>query len=164
MPSGYLAIVDLESYSSFVDAQADHLDVLSHMTRQAEALNAVMWETPGATLKLKFMLTDNSRLSSELVRTHRLVFDGCVRTLNGELCLTDDEQLLAAARGGDRDLLHGQAAPDERRPHVLQVPPGVISVGVFCERSSGQSSPELRRVRADYTVLMRRYPYSRRRA
>ena len=155
----YLAIVDLESYPSFIGAKADHLDVLTHMTRETEALHAVMWETPGATLKLKFLLTESAQISNDLLRTHRLVFDGCVRTLNGQLCLTDDEELLAAARRKDGDLLHGKAASEARSPHVLQVPPGVISVGVFCERSNGHSSPELRRARADYTVLMRRYPF-----
>ena len=96
----YLAIVDLESYAAYVGAQADHLDVLGHLCGQVDALNAVMWETPEATLKLKFQLTDSSQLSTELLRTHRLVFDGCVRTTSGQLCLTDDEQLLAAGADG----------------------------------------------------------------
>jgi len=154
----YLAIVDVESYPSFVAAKADHLDVLSHLCGQAEALHAVMWETPSATLKLQFLLTDNSRISSELLRTHRLVFDGCVRTTSGQLCLTDDEQLLAAARRGRSDLLRGKTESEERSPRILNVPPGVISIGVFCGRSTGQVSPELRRAKSDYTVLMRRYP------
>ena len=103
----FLAIVDLESYPSLTDEKADHLDVLAHVCRQTQALTAVMWETPADTLRLKFMLTDHARTSNELHRTHRLVFDGCVRTTSGQLCLTDDEQLLAGARRGDRDVLHG---------------------------------------------------------
>jgi hypothetical protein len=156
----YLAIVDLESYPSFLSAEADHLDVLSHLCRQIESLNVVLWETPTSTLKLDFVLTDGGRLSNELLRSHRLVFDGCVRTTSGQLCLTDDEQLLAAARRGDRDLLHGKAASEARSPHILNVKPGVINVGVFCERSRGHVSPELRHhARVDYTVLMRHYPF-----
>jgi hypothetical protein len=155
----YLAIVDLESYPSFVNAKADHLDVLSHLCGQLESLNAVLWETPTGTLRLKLLLTEDAQLSHELLRTHRLVFDGCVRTTSGQLCLTDDERLLAAARQDDRDLLHGKAAPEARSPHILNVPPGVINVGVFCERSRGDLSPELRRDKFDYTVLMRRYPF-----
>jgi hypothetical protein len=155
----FLAIVDLESYPNLTDEKADHLDVLSHLCRQAQALTAVMWETPADTLRLKFMLTDRVRLSNELTRTHRLVFDGCVRTTGGQLCLTDDEQILVAARRGDRDLLHGKAASESHCPHVINVTPGVISVGVFCERSTGIHIPELEQTRIDYTVLMRHYPF-----
>lgn len=155
----FLAMVDLESYPSLTDKHADYLDVLSHMCRQAQALTAVMWETPADTLRLKFMLTDRGRLSNEMNRTHRLVFDGCVRTTSGQLCLTDDEQLLAASRRGDRDLLHGKAATAARCPHVINVPPGVINVGVFCERSTGVQIPELEHTKIHYTVLMRHYPF-----
>jgi hypothetical protein len=154
----FLAMVDLESYPSLTDRKADHLDVLTHVCRQAQALTAVMWETPADTLRLKFMLTDQSRLSTELHRTHRLVFDGCVRTTSGELCLTDDGQLLAAARRADRDLLHGKASAVASCPHVINVTPGVINVAVFCERSTGVPIPELEQTRIDYTVLMRQYP------
>ncbi len=155
----FLAIVDLESYPSLIDKKADHLDVLAHICKQAQALTAVMWETPDDTLRLKFMLTDRSRISNELNRTHRLVFDGCVRTTSGQLCLTDDEQLLTGARRGDRDVLQGRRVSPERRPHVLNVPPGVINVGVFCERSHGFSIPELEQTKIDYLVLMRHYPF-----
>jgi hypothetical protein len=155
----YLAIVDLESYPSFAGEKADHLDLLGHMCGQTEALHAVMWETPTDTLNLKLLLTDNGRRSNELTRTHRLVFDGCVRTTNGQLCLTDDEQLLATSHRRNHDLLHGKAVTDERCPQVLHVPPGIINVGVFCERSSGHRAPELNQAKADYTVLMRHYPF-----
>src|SRR6201995_837431 len=104
----FLAIVDLESYPSLRETGADRFDVLAHMCRQAQALTAVMWETPDDTLRLKFMLTDRSRQSNELHRTHRLVFDGCWRTTSGQLCLTDDEQLRAALRRGDSAVLHGR--------------------------------------------------------
>jgi hypothetical protein len=155
----FLAIVDLESYPSLTDPSADYLDVLTHVCRQAQALTAVMWETPADTLRLKFMLTDSGGISNELHRTHRLVFDGCVRTTSGALCLTDDEQLLAAARRADRDLLHGKAAPDGICPQVINVTPGVINVAVFCERSTGIRIPELDHAKVDYTVLMRQYPF-----
>ena len=155
----FLAIVDLESYPSLTDKKADHLDVLTHVCRQAQALTAVMWETPEDTLRLKLMMTDRARVSNELTRTHRLVFDGCVRTMGGQLCLTDDEQILTAARRGDRDLLHGKAAPEQRCPHVINVTPGVINVGVFCERSTGFEIPELEHAKVDYTILMRHYPF-----
>jgi len=155
----YLAIIDLESYPSLRESGADYLDVLAHVCQQAQALTAVMWETPEDTLKLKFMLTDRARISNEMHRTHRLVFDGCVRTTSGQLCLTDDEQLLAGARRGDSDVLHGGRVSLERKPHVLNVPPGVINVGVFCERSHGFDIPELAHTKIDYVVLMRHYPF-----
>jgi hypothetical protein len=41
----------------------------------------------------------------------------------------------------------------------LNVPPGVISVGVFCERSHGIRIPELEHAKIDYVVLMRHYPF-----
>jgi len=155
----FLAIIDLESYPSLRETGADRFDVLAHICQQAQALTAVMWETPEATLRLKFMLTDRARLSNELNRTHRLVFDGCVRTTSGQLCLTDDEELLAGARRGDRDVLHGRKVSEERRPHVLNVPPGVINVGVFCERAHDFHIPELEHTKIDYVVLMRHYPF-----
>jgi hypothetical protein len=154
----YLAIVDLGSYPSFTGRAADHLDLLSHLCGQTEALHAVMWETPTETLNLKIHLTADVRLSNELLRTHRLVFDGCVRTATGQLCLTDDEQLLEAARRSDGDLLHGKRLAETRCPQILHVPPGVISVGVFCQRSTGIAIPELQDTRVDYTILMRHYP------
>ena len=155
----FLAILDLESYSSLGNKSADHLDVLAHMCLQTQALTAVMWETPPDTLRLKFMLTDRGRISDELTRTHRLVFDGCVRTTSGQLCLTDDEQLLAGARRGERNPLRSRAWSRERRPRLLNVPPGVINVGVFCERSHGIHIPELEHSKIDYVVLMRHYPF-----
>ena len=155
----FLAIVDLESYPHLVDAKADYLDVWSHICGQAQALTAVMWETPADTLNLKVILTETGQTSNELTRTHRLVFDGCVRTSDGRLCLTDDEKLLAAARRGARDLLHGKAAAEAHTPHILQVPPGVINVGVFCERVTGSRIPELDHAKEDYTILMRHYPF-----
>ncbi len=133
----YLAIVDLGSYPSLNVKKADYLDLLSHMCHQTQALNAVMWETPSSTLHLKLRLTNQPRLSHELGRTHRLVFDGSVRTTNGQLCLTDDEQLLATSHRRNQDLLRGKTATEERCPHVLNVPPGVINVAVFCGRSTG---------------------------
>jgi hypothetical protein len=155
----YLAIIDLESYPALEDRKADHLDVLSHICLQVQALNAVMWETPADTLKLRFLLTGQPQRSHELARTHRLIFDGCVRTTSGQLCLTDDERLLAAARRGERDLLHGRASSETQCPHILNVPPGVINVAVFCERSTGVRIPELDHETFDYTVLMRHFPF-----
>jgi hypothetical protein len=154
----YLAIVDLESYPSFAGEGADHLDLLSHLCGETQALHAVMWETPAAVLNLRFLFTRDLALSNQLMRTHRLVFDGCVRTTSGQLCLTDDEGLLATGRQRDRDLLHGKAAPDIRCPRLLNVPPGVISVGVFCGRPRTSDAPELSRSTIDYTILMRHYP------
>ena len=154
----YLAIVDLESYPPIDVDQADHLDLLSHMCGQTQALKAVMWETPSSTLNLKIRLADGPRISNELTRTHRLVFDGSVRTLTGQLCLTDDEQLLATSHRRTQDLLHGKAETETKCPHVLNVPAGVINVGVFCRRSTGYDVPEINRDKVDYTIVMRHYP------
>jgi len=155
----YLAIVDLESYASFASEEADRFDLLSHLCEQTEALHAVMWETPSDTLSLKIRLTAGSRLNTELMRTHRLVFDGCVRTANGQLCLTDDEQLLATSHQRDRDLLHGKALAETRCPRILNVPPGVINVAVFCGRTTARDFPDFSPARFDYTILMRHYPF-----
>lgn len=155
----YLAIVDLESYESFAGEKADHLDLLSHLCDQTQALKAVIWETPAATLKLRLRLTGEPRLSHELTRTHRLVFDGCVRTTTGQLCLTDDETLLATSHSPKHDLLHGKASTETRCPQVLQVPPGVINVAVFCQRPNGSAAPELSQTKVDYTILMRHFPF-----
>ena len=155
----YLAIVDLGSYSSFAGEKADYLDLLSHLCGQTEALHAVMWETPPDTLNLKFWLTERPGLSHELARTHRLVFDGCVRTTTGQLCLTDDEQLLAGSHNRKRDFLHGKTAAETRCPQILNVPPGLINVAVFCERAKGFGVPELDHSKVDYTILMRHFPF-----
>jgi hypothetical protein len=154
----YLAIVDVESYTPLDIEKADYLDLLSHMCGQTQALNAVIWETPSDTLNLKIQFTDNGRLSNELTRTHRLVFDGSVRTTTGKLCLTDDEQLLATSHRRNHDLLRGKITSEARCPHVLNVSPGIINVGVFCRRSGITDVPELNNDKVDYTILMRHYP------
>jgi hypothetical protein len=154
----FLAIVDLDSFPPLADTGADHLDVLTHICREAQALHAVMWETPADTLRLQLVLTDRGEISNTLTRTHRLVFDGRVRTEGGRLCLTDDESLLAAARRGDGHPLRGRSRDLTRRPRLLHVPPGVINVGVFCERPGFGAIPELTRARCDYTLVLRHYP------
>jgi hypothetical protein len=63
----------------------------------------------------------------------------------------------AARRKGG--VLHGRTVATERKPRVLNVPPGVINVGVFCERSHGIHIPELKASKIHYVVLMRHYPF-----
>ena len=61
-PSEFLAIVDLESYRTFVGKDADHLDMMAHLHTQMKALTAVAWGAPQRALNFRIRVTEDDRV------------------------------------------------------------------------------------------------------
>jgi hypothetical protein len=150
-----LAIVDLESYPTYLSAQADHLDLLQHLCAQNEALTAAMWEVPAMPLRLRIVQTHDHRDSEEMSRTgHYVVATGRVRCY-GRLCLASQEQLLDCARHRNHKLDRRCRAADARCPHLLLVPSGVYSGSVPVNHGGPPHNPAA----PDYVVVLRHYPH-----
>ena len=163
-PSESLAIVDLESYESFVDKNADLLDLMAHLQRQMTVLTAVAWRVPRESLNLHLVLAEDHRPMEQMTQANRhAVASGWVRTHGGQLCLTNHDRLYDCAQDRRHDLLHGGPLPKLSRPHLLHVPPGVYSVHVFYDplsrngygvkTKSGAASP------VHSTILLRHYAF-----
>jgi hypothetical protein len=117
----FLALVDLETYPTFVSAKADRLDLLQHLCHQMEALTATMWEVPAGevNLQLHWQADDPARAS----RGDTPLASGNIRT-SGRLGLLNDETLLAAARNPRSNLARRQHV------HQLVLPAGIYAVTV----------------------------------
>jgi hypothetical protein len=127
----YLALVDVESYPSFVARDVDHLDMMAHLYGQMKALTAVAWGAPGQALNVRFLLTADDRTADHVAPSDcRTTASGWVRT-SGRLCFTSHDRLFDCAQHRTHDVLREQRLPKNSRPHVLAVPPGIYSVQVF---------------------------------
>jgi hypothetical protein len=156
-----LAIVDLESYPTFVAPQADYLDLLQHLCGQFDALTAAMWEVPDALLRISLTLAFDQRPAARLTDDgHRFISSGWVRT-DGRLALVTQDRLLDCARHRKHDLLHGpRTAPETEQSHLLLVPPGVYGVTVFSgSPHHGRYDGERRAEAVHYAVVLRHSPH-----
>jgi hypothetical protein len=127
----YLAVVDVESYPSFVAKDVDHLDMMAHLYGQMKALTAVAWGAPGRMLNIRFLLTEDDRTADHVAPSGCLTTaSGWVRT-SGRLCFTSHDRLFDCAQHRTHELLREERMPKISRPHVLAVPPGIYSVQVF---------------------------------
>ena len=159
----YLALVDVESYPSFVAKDVDHLDMMAHLYGQMKALTAVAWGAPGQTLNVRFLLTENDRTADHVAPSGCLTTaSGWVRT-NGRLCFTSHDRLFDCAHHRTHDVLREQRLPKNSRPHVLAVPPGIYSVRVFYHflfpyggqiEAAPSAKPEIH-----FTVILRQYAF-----
>ena len=127
----YLALVDVESYPSFVAKDVDHLDMMAHLYNQMKALTAVAWGAPGKQLNVRFILTENDRTADHVApRECHTTASGWVRT-SGRICFTSHDRLYDCAHHRAHAVLREERLPKNSRPHVLAVPPGIYSVRVF---------------------------------
>jgi hypothetical protein len=158
----YLAIVDLESYPTFLAKKADRLDLLQHLCAQTDALTAAMWEVPDMPLRLKLILARGPGPGEELIRTHHyVVATGRVRSF-GKLCLASQERLLDCARHRDHALARRCRAADPRCPRLLLVPSGVYEVVVYSGSVPVRNGGALPAPDApDYVVVLRHFPHPR---
>jgi hypothetical protein len=156
--TAYLAVIDRESYPTFLRRGADHLDLLSHVCDQVDALTATMWEVPNVPLRLKLVLARDQREFDALTSTgHRVFSGGFVRT-GGELILTNQERLLDCARHRRHDLLRGRRADDQDQ--LLLVPPGVYALTVFSGLPHHGRDDGTSRANAEhYEVVLRHHPH-----
>jgi hypothetical protein len=163
-PGESLAIVDLESYESFVDKDADLLDLMAHLQRQMKALTAVAWRVPRESLDLRLILATDHRIMDRMTQSNqRASASGWVRTHGGQLCLTNHDRLYDCAHDRRHDLLRGGPLPRLSRPRVLNVPPGIYSIHVFYRFASpngyGAEAKSGMEPKVHSTVILRHYAF-----
>jgi len=159
----YLALVDVESYPSFVAKDVDHLDMMAHLYSQMKALTAVAWGAPGKMLNIRFVLTEHDRTADHIAFSEcRTTASGWLRT-NGQLCFTSHDRLFDCAHHRTHGVLRDERLPKDSRPHVLAVPPGIYSVQVFYHYSfpygGGISSMPSAKPKIYFTVILRHYAF-----
>ena len=163
-PSESLAIVDLESYESFVAEKADLLDLMAHLQRQMKTLTAVAWRVPRELLNLRVILAEDHRPMEQMTQSNRHASaSGWVRTHGGQLCLTNHDRLYDCAHDRSHDLLRGAPLPKLSRPHVLNVSPGIYSVHVFYDPPSrygyGLETKSGAKSQVHSTIILRHYAF-----
>jgi hypothetical protein len=162
-PSEYLAIVDLESYQTFVGKGADHLDMMAHLHTQMKALTAAAWGAPPRALNFRLRVTEDDRVVEHSAYSrHTATASGWVRT-SGQLVLTSHDRLFDCAMHRTHDLFHGQRLPKLSQPRLLRVPPGIYAVLVyyhfpFTDPRWAEGEP-WSESKIHYTVLLRHYPF-----
>jgi len=159
----YLALVDVESYPSFVARDVDHLDMMAHLSSQMRALTAVAWGAPGQPLNVRFVLTDDDRTSDHVIPSDCLTTAaGWIRT-DGRLCFTSHDRLFDCAHHRTHDVLREERLPKNCRPHVLAVPPGIYLVQVFYHFAfpygGGNSAAPPPMPKFHFTVILRHYAF-----
>jgi hypothetical protein len=159
----YLALVDVESYPSFVSKEVDHLDMMARLFGQMKALTAVAWGAPGQTLNIRFVLTQDDRTANHVTLSEcRTTASGWVRT-SGRLCFTSHDRLFDCAHHRTHPVLRKERLPKDSRPHVLVVPPGIYSVQVFYHfpfpYGGGTQNDPSARPKIHYTVILRHYAF-----
>lgn len=159
----YLALVDVESYPSFVSNEVDHLDMMAHLFGQMRALTAVAWGAPGRELNVRFIVTDHDRAANHVTLSEcRTTASGWVRT-SGRLCFTSHDRLFDCAHHRTHRVLREQRVPKNSRPHVLAVPPGVYSVQVYYHLpfpyGGGIQSASSTKPAIHFTVILRHYAF-----
>jgi hypothetical protein len=161
-PSESFAIVDLESYPTFVGKRADRLDLMAHLQNQSRGLTAFAWDAPGRALKIRFRLTADHAAMERVTRFNRPPSaSGTVRT-QGRICLAGQDPLIDCARHPAHSLLAGGHLAKECRPRVLEVPPGILYILVYCcfPHAEGNRPGEMPSTdgKADYTIFLHHYP------
>jgi len=159
----YLALVDVESYPSFVAKDVDHLDMMAHLYGQMKALTAVAWGAPGQTLNIRFLLTEDDRAADHVAFSDCLTTaSGWVRT-NGRLCFTSHDRLFDCAHHRTHDVLREERLPKNCRPHVLAVPPGIYSVRVFYHfpfpYGGGTQAVSSTKPKVHFSVILHHYAF-----
>lgn len=159
----YLALVDVESYPSFVSKEVDHLDMMAHLYGQMKALTAVAWGAPGKMLNVRFVLTEHDRTADHIALSEcRTTASGWVRT-SGRLCFTSHDRLFDCAHHQTHSVLRKERLPKDSRPHVLAVPPGIYSVQIFYHYpfpyGGGIASGPSAKPKIHFTVILRHYAF-----
>jgi hypothetical protein len=164
-PSETLALVDVETYQSFVGKRADALDMMVHLQNQMNALTAFAWDMAGRSLnlRLRLILTGNHNAMERITFANRPPSaSGTVRT-HGDLCLVGHDRLLDCARHPKHSLLKGDRVPKEGRPHLFHIPPGILYILAYYRfpypDGNHPSFASQAGARHDYTVFLHHYPH-----
>jgi len=159
----YLALVDVESYPTFVAKDVDYLDMMAHLSGQRKALTAVAWGAPGRQFTIGFVVTEDDRTENHVRLSEcRAIASGTLRT-HGQVCFTSHDRLFHCAQNRTHDLLREQHAPKEERPHVLNVPPGMYAVQVYYHlplpHGGGMPTDSSAKTAVHFTVILRHYAF-----
>jgi hypothetical protein len=162
-PGKTLALVDVESYQSFVGRQADDLDLMVHVHNQMNALTAFSWDVPDRPLNIRIVTTGDHRAMERLTFSNRPPSaSGTIRT-HGSLCLVGHDRLLDCARNSRHSVLNGGRLPEDERPHLLNVTPGIYYALVYYRfpypdgYHPGYTTDT--DTKFDYTVYLHHYPH-----
>jgi hypothetical protein len=157
-PSETLALVDLESYPSFLGKEADYFDMMAHLSSQMQALTAMSWKAPDGMLKLRVVLSKQEDLTAPAWSGRVTIASGNLRT-SGRLCLTTHERLFDSARHRHRSLA-GVAPVTKASPSQLVcLPPGIYSITAYYRSGHPRRGASDLATEADYTVFLRHYPF-----
>ena len=162
-PTDSVALVDVESYPTFVGKKADALDLMVHLHNQMNALTAFAWDVTGRSLNLRFILTGDHRAMERVTFANRPPSaSGTIRT-HGDLCLAGHDRLLDCARNPKHDLLKGARGPKEERPHLLHVPSGIFYVLAYYRfpypDGNHPGFAAQSEAKHDYTIFLHHYPH-----
>ncbi|MCE0484208.1 MAG: hypothetical protein LV479_08225 [Methylacidiphilales bacterium] len=162
-PGESLALVDPETYPSFIGAKADRLDLMAHLHDQALALSAFSWLVKNRAIKLRVVVTGDHRAMERLTFSNRPPSaSGTLRTF-GRLCLVGHDRLLDCARHRKYTLFTGGDIPRGGRPQLFQVPSGIYYALVYYHfpypdgARPGYTRNSDRET--DYTVFLHHYPH-----
>jgi hypothetical protein len=159
----YLALVDLESYPSFVARDVDHLDMMEHLHGQMKALTAVAWGAPGRMLHVRFLVTEDDRTADHVSLSDcRTTASGWLRT-SGRIGFTSHDRLFDCAHHRTHGVLREERPPKNSRPHVLAVPPGIYSVRVFYHfpfpYGGGTQAAPSAKPKIHFSIILRHYAF-----
>ena len=151
--AAFLAIVDVDSYPTYVSQQADRLDVVQHLSHEMCTLTAAMWEVPEALLQLHLIWAGDDTINDRLLKSGRRAFAGGAVRTSGKLGLASDQHLLDRAHRPDSDLLKGNR---HHHAHLLLVPSGVYDLAVYGKAPRTPSSDSI-----EYTIVLSHHPHPR---
>jgi len=159
-PSETLALVDLESYPAFLGKKVDYFDMMAHLSDQMQALTVMSWRAPDRMLSLRLVFADGDDMAGQMRSSCVTIAGGNLRTC-GRLCLTTHERLFDSARSRRHLLPGSERAAEQSSSQLVEVPPGIYSIvayyHVVFRHESGTTSDLA--AKADYTVLLRHYPF-----
>jgi len=162
-PGKSLALIDLESYQTFVGDTADDLDLMVHLHNQMNALTTFAWDVPDRPLNLRIIATSDHWAMERITFSNRPpTASGTIRT-HGSLCLVGHDRLFDCARHASRSLLKGGRLPEDERPHLLNVRSGIYYVLVYYRfpypDGAHPGFMSEKDARFDYTIFLHHYPH-----
>jgi hypothetical protein len=162
-PGASLALVDAETYQTFIGRNADKLDMMVHLQDQMDALRAFAWDVPDKPLRLRLVVTGDHRGMERITFSNRPPSaSGTVRT-HGTLCLVGHDRLMDCARNSAHTLLDADRVPKEKRPHVFKVPPGIFYMLAYYRFPYPDGAHPAYATQSDaihdYTIFLHHYPH-----
>lgn len=160
-PGEALALVDLETYPSYIGDKADRFDLMAHLAEQMQALTIMSWRAPQDALRFRMLVTENDFLVDQISHANPAqIASGNLRSY-GALCLMTHDVLFDRARNRSQDLLYTSPRSKLPRPEILHVPAGIYAVSSYYHTPFHGRNGGLSDVAADvdYLVILRHYAF-----